>query len=335
MAKTIKPFDKERIQKIIKRMESGDFDENDVYNILMALRAFPYGNEVFVEIAHFVAHNNNRNQGITFRSLEAADLTLKYFINYPFQKKQLNLQKSFPLYLIKFMKYQIDKCEEKNLKKKFKMNKKQLKKLIDSTFSLNEKEQTASLKEDNFSEKTYSILKYLFGFISIGNIYNQDQVISEFIKVIKANKLIVNETEILKHSNKITVCVMLLLHKTEFEYGCYGPSYCKISCEKEAIIYNQKPQNFIDKNKGPAKAKDSFGNLRVMLHYTIDLIGKKQNVNYNLMETNVSTEDWCDKEMFITETVDEKLPDYLSKKITFDEHLCLNNEGKISIINSQ
>ncbi len=53
-----------KICQIVGRIQAGHFDANDVYNLLMKLRAYAGEKTVFLEVAHFVAHSDARDRGL-------------------------------------------------------------------------------------------------------------------------------------------------------------------------------------------------------------------------------------------------------------------------------
>ena len=132
----MKPIEKVKAQKTIVKIESGDFNENDVDSLFMALRAYSYGNKIFNELAHFVAHNDKRDRGLTTNSLESIYLSFKFFNDYYKSSNcSLDIGSPFPIYVKKHMKYQIDKCDETYLKEQFNVTKQKLKSKIDNVFS--------------------------------------------------------------------------------------------------------------------------------------------------------------------------------------------------------
>jgi len=325
----MKPIEKAKAQKLVLKLESGDFDENDIDNIFMRLRAYSHGNRIFREIADFVAHNDERNQGVSAESLEAFYLSFKYFLEYVSPKKSLDIGNPFPLYVKRLMKYQIDKCKDADLKEKFHVGKQRLKSRVDTIFSEDKKNKKAFMKKPKISDDTMKALQYILGFIGNHPAFDQDRVISELLAVVKANKLNVNEAEILTYSDRICACVALLLHDATFEYGAHKQGYCKVSCEKTSIPYYQR---FIDQHGAPVEHKESFGNLQVLGHVVLEKDGKDLTVCYPLMTTNLSVEDWCDDEMFVIEPITEDHPNYLYKKIIFGQDLCFTEGGKIGVL---
>jgi len=325
----MKPSEKVKAQKILRRVESGDFDENDIDSIFMILRAYSYGNKVFREVADFVAHNDKRNKGLTTDSLEGMYLIFKYMNENDSRKNPLDIMSPFPLYIKKLMKHQVDKCEDVFLKEKFNLTKQRLRSKIDKSFSEDKKNKTATLKKPNISENTLGAINYLLSIMVVRPAFDQEQIISEFLAVLKANKLGENLDKIFKYSNKITVCVILLLHKTNFEYSDGSQGYCKISCYNTCIPYKQKS---IIKEEAPVEIKDSFGNLEVLGHVEMDGYGKNVSLSYSLVTTNLPAESWCDDEMFTVRPSTKQNPNDLYKAILFDEHLYLNDNDKIGII---
>ena len=143
----MKKIEKVKAQKLLLKLESGDFDENDIDNIFMRLRAYSYGNRIFLEVADSIAHPDKRNKGVCVESLEAFYLNFKYFLEYVSPNKSLDIGKPFPLYVKKLMKYQIDKCNEAHLKEKFNVTRRRLKSRVDTIFSEDKNSKKAFLKK--------------------------------------------------------------------------------------------------------------------------------------------------------------------------------------------
>lgn len=325
----MKPIEKTKAQKLVTKLESGNFDENDVDNLFMRLRAYSQGNRLFREVADFVAHNDERNRGIANESLEAFYLSFKFFQEYTSPKNNLDITNPFPLYIKKLMKFQIDKCKESDLKQKFNVSKKRLKSRLDSIFSEDKKKQVVTMKKGKMSEQTFRAIQHILSFIGSQPAFEHTEVVSELLRVIKANKLVVNDAEFLKHSDRIAICVMLLLHEVKFEYGAHKQGYCRISCEKTSISYNQV---FVDKDGNPVEHDESFGKLQVLGCVVLDKDGKDLTICYPLMTTTLDTEFWCDDHMFVIEPLTETHPHYLHKKALFDAPLYFTDDGKLGVI---
>jgi hypothetical protein len=71
-----------KLNQIIQRIQAGNFDANDVDNLLMKLRAYAGEKAVFLEVANFVAHSDARDRGLAQQSITAFVDSLSYFQDY-------------------------------------------------------------------------------------------------------------------------------------------------------------------------------------------------------------------------------------------------------------
>ena len=78
----VKSNEKRKTQGLINKIQSGQFDENDVDGLFMKLRAYSTGFRVFREIADLIAHNDQRNHGLVNQALETVYLRMKFFMEY-------------------------------------------------------------------------------------------------------------------------------------------------------------------------------------------------------------------------------------------------------------
>lgn len=311
----IAPFTKMRAQKILTRIESGNFDENDIYNIFMTLREYSsdIDNPIFREVGDFVAHNDERNKGMITESLEILYLKYKFFFDYLSQSKAVNISKPFPLYVKRLILDQIDKYDATDFNKKFSMNKNLLKSQINTIFSEDKKNEQAYMKKHKINDNTLDAINDLLKFKVNEPIFNQDQLISDFLKVIKTNNLKVDTTKILEHSDKMTVCIMLLLHQTKFNFKFqeFAPAYCMIARDNLSISHNRKLTD-----------KESLGNLNITVMVQVEDQGKHIPVAFPIITTHVSVSNWCETDVFVAE------------KMHVNEPLCSTKNGKIRNITS-
>lgn len=334
MRKTnINPFNKKRAQKILAKIETGNFDENDIYNILMTLREYSKKEEhpIFREIADFVAHNDERDKGIIVEHVEKMYLKHRYSLDYTLKNKTLNIIHPFPIYVKKLIENLIDECNEAELKKNCNMSKQLLKSRINTLFHEDKENKTLSMKEqktDDNALKIVNALNYLINLMHLRHnpnesIFNQDQLIVEFIKVLKANDLEVKDNEVIKYADKITVCIILLLHFTKFKMKGFKSAFCLISHENNFISYDQRVND-----------KEPLGNLFISVVIQLDWDGNDYLFAYNVITTNASAKDWCNEDLFFNDRVNENDPNILRKMMVTDKFFHFTENGKIGIISS-
>lgn len=327
----MKPVEKNKAQKLVKKIESGHFDENDIDSLFMKLRAYSMGFPIFREVADFVAHNDNRDRGLANQSLEAIYLRIKYFLEYNSPKKTLDLSSPFPIWIKKLMKFQVGKCDEVELRNKFNVTRERLVNRIDTAFKEDAKNKIVSYRQGKLSEGTFNAIQHVMSFINAKASFGQDCIIDELVSVLKNNKLEFDEFVIRALSDKITICILLLFHHSDFDFKGYKPGRCKISSEKESISHNVK---FVDADGNTVEHYESFGNLSVNGTITLENNGKELSIIHTIMSTNLSSEVWCSDSLFHIEPFSKELPDHMCKRIKLDIDLCLNDEFKLSDISA-
>lgn len=214
----MKLFDKSKTQKLIKKIESGHFDYDDVENLLMKLRDYCGSNQVFREIADFVAHKKERDRGVIKTSLEFMALSLRFYKEYHLPKKKLDLSNPFPKWIKKFMLYQVDKLDGVILKSEYSFDKNQLKTYIKDKFNYSDNE-TVILKDESLSSSKIAVLSYLFSQFIIFPTFTQKQVIEAVIEVIEKNNLLLDTIKFLENQNIFILNLILLMHCTEYKNG--------------------------------------------------------------------------------------------------------------------
>ena len=327
----MKPVEKNKAQKLVKKIEAGHFNENDIDSLFMKLRAYSAGFPVFREIADFVAHNDKRDRGLANQSLETMYLRMKYFLEYNSPKKTLDLSSVFPIWIKKLMKLQVGKCDEADLRNKFNVTRQRLISRIDSAFKEDKKNKLASYRQGKLSETTFNAIQHVMSFISGNASFGQDELLNELVAVLKKNRLEFNESVLRKLSDKIAICILLLFHHSEFDFKGYKLGRCKISSEKESISHNVK---FVDADGNDVDHDESFGNLSVTGTVTLEKDGKDLSIAHAIMATNLSSEIWCSDELFHIEPFSEEIPNHMCKRLKLDVDLCLNEGFKLSGISA-
>jgi hypothetical protein len=322
----MKVTEKFKTQKVLDKIQSGSFDENDVDNLLIRLRAYSSGHNMFREFADLVAHNDERDRGVTNESLKALYLSIKFFIEYVSANRSLEISTPFPLYVKNLMMYQVDKTDESILQERYTLTRKRLKSRLDNLFKEDKRSGTACLSESKIQQNTFEALKHIMSFIGTKPIITQDTLIEEIISVVTKNKLEVDEEALNREAPRITLAALLLLHEAHFVFGGYKPGYCRISCEKTSIIHGL---HLIDKHIQEFQDKEEFGSLQVLGYVILDKDGKDLTICFPVMTTSLKADDWCDESMFNTEPFSEHNTELYRKVVNFDADLSLNMEFRL------
>lgn len=295
--KLIHGHEKAKAQKIVAKIESGQFDDNDVDSLLMRLRAFCGNHKIFREVANFVAHNDARDRGTTTELLEAFYFNMRYFSEYAAKNTRLDASKPFPLYIKKLIKYQVDKCDAKELLNRFRVGKDRLKARIDSHFKEDKNSSTATLN-GKISQETADALSYALGFINANYAFTGKEILDEIVSVIESNRIEFNEAAIRDQADKINICILSLMHNTKFSFSGDKIGSCEISCERPSVL---KDARFIGENDqeipAPVEAIE-HGNLHITGEVTVNFNGRDINIIFPVFTANHRTEDWCNQSIF-------------------------------------
>ncbi len=322
----MKLIEKIKAQKIVDKIQSNQFDENDIDGLFMRLRSYSKEQYIFKEIADFVAHNDARDRGLANKSLETMYLRMKYFIEYNSPNKSLNISSEFPLWIKKLLLLQVDKFDESELREKFKVSKQRLKCRIDNGFKEDKRAQTAILKNGKLSTETLSAIGHVMSFLISKPAFTQEEIISELICVIQYNGIDIDIDLFLLQSDKIILCVLLLLHNAIFDFKGYKPGYTRIGCERETISLHT---GFID-NRNEVVNNESFGKLCINGYVVVDRNGADITLVHPLMQTNLDASHWCHDSMFVIQPRSYDTPEHLCETFSPDDDLHISDIFQLS-----
>lgn len=322
----MKSIDKIKTHKIIRKIESGDFDGNDVDNLFMRLRAYSNGCLIFREVADFVAHNNERNRGMINDSLKGFYLRMKFFIEYSDTNKKLDIAKPFSRWIKDLIIYQIRMTEEAVLISKYKVTKDRLITRVKKGFKDNKNGNYTHLVEGKLSLNTLKAIQFVMNYLYVKEVYNQSTLLNEIIKVIQKNNLEIDLEKLMNQSDCFTVHTMLLMHNTQFNISSKRKGYCYITSENLEISHNT---THVDKSGNIIDYKESFGNLLINGTIFIEREGKDLGISHTIMTTNLSAENFCEKEMFVIEAQNVGQSTYFFKRLKFNKDIVISDSCKL------
>ena len=226
----MKKIEKKKAQRLINKIQTGNFDYNDIDALLFILR--PYGKEykVFREFADFVAHNDIRDRGLVQNSIKYLYLSLKYYNLYVINGRKVNLFHPIPLWLKKFIIYQIDNLDDLNFFSRLGYTKQKYKHTITKAFKKNKKEGLVTYDFQNFPVKTLLSISELFKYINISKPLDLNEIFDDIFKLIKKNTLKVEAGKFLSLKEIIILNLILLLHNTEYKLDKNEIAQTRIQC---------------------------------------------------------------------------------------------------------
>ncbi|TMX39771.1 hypothetical protein DA096_26150 [Vibrio rotiferianus] len=313
----MKALEKNKAQKLVKKIQLGKFDENDIDSLFMRLRAYSDDYPVFREVADFVAHNDERHKGLTNDSLGVLYLQMKFFFSYQAHKRKLDVTASFPLWIKKLFLLLIKKIDEDEIKKNLKVSRETLASRIENGFKTDKKTGTAVLKQGTKSQQTFEMVKFIMMTLHTGPVFTQDMLISDLVGVMKKNDIEIDSEVFIAQADKVTLCVLLLLHNARFDCTDHKPGLAKIGCDTKHVLLSEERGNELSETSKP------FGNLNIEGYVVIDNKGKDVTVQSRLIETNLEVRSWCSGNMFSIKyhSLEESIDVY--QAVTFADDLYL------------
>ncbi|MDP0500457.1 MAG: hypothetical protein Q7P63_10185 [Verrucomicrobiota bacterium JB022] len=324
----MKAGEKVKTQKIIQKVEQGSFDENDVDNILMKLRDYAQRrrDSVFVEIADFVAHSKTRNRGISVDVMKTMYLNVKFLSEYKFKGRLLDMSSPFPRWIFDFMKLQLDRPFAIDLEGEFGVKLSKLRTDLCQAFTINGDD--AKLKSGRIPSHVYPAVTRLLSFIDGRAAYSQDALKTEFMRILRECNMQLNGDLFEEQFDRITLCVLLLIHNANVEYGGYRHGICKMYAKPQSIW------GYVDP-RGSVVYEGDFGCLGISAETAVNFGGQDRVFIHGLMESNLDPKDYCDPSLFLQEVY--KSEDHqvkLNLKLDLSHELMINADFRLVPIGS-
>ncbi|WP_313055375.1 hypothetical protein [Atlantibacter hermannii] len=219
-----------KIQQLVSKIENKTFDYHSIDSILIKLREFSGANHVFFEISNFIAHNKERNVGKFSEYTNANFLKLMFFIKYSCNKEEFNISNGVPSWVSGLVFVLISEMSEAECQKKFRKSKAGIKERIRQKFLVKDKvfSAKANVKKAD-SENLVTILSSYK--IHSGNVFHPDDFFEEFVSCLRENGIIFSEDALRESKEEILMCVLLLLHQTNFTYETFSSASISIAEE--------------------------------------------------------------------------------------------------------
>lgn len=246
----MKLAEKIKAQKVLRNIQTGDFDENDLEMLLMRLRPYAKSNHVFREAADFVAHNDERYKGLINASLDCIAMNMRYFQEYCMDgKARLNLIEDFPEYIGKLLLYQVDKYPKEKLRQQLSLSHHQAREIIKEIVRKGSKP-GFSVVRPGLKLRKYELVKELLSIIVVNPVFTKDQLLTEIKTVVVENDLQLDEVKFNNQIEKILVLFSLLVHQVPFKLSSGMKAICCLSASSGELGTNLTIQGSCDLGNG-------------------------------------------------------------------------------------
>lgn len=210
-----KPSERQKIQEILDKIEDDSFTPSDIDLILIKLREYSKPKSLFQEISHFAAHNEIRDQGNTFYHMNGFFSSMLFHTKHSFDGKEpLDFSKPIPGYVIEKIKFNIHLSKD-TFTEKYKCSLTQFESKFNNVFQKIKGTNTYKLKgtlKGTVRKVTEDMLQLLIS----QPLFTQEQIIEEFINVLKENQFSIDENLYKLRCEKIILFIVFLMHGTEY-----------------------------------------------------------------------------------------------------------------------
>ena len=278
-----------KIQQLVSKIENKTFDYHSIDSILIKLREFSGHNHVFHEISNFIAHSKERNEGKFSDYTNANFLKLMFFMKYNYNKEEFDIIKGVPFWVSDLVFVLISEMSEAECQEKFRKSKAGIKERIRQKFLVKDKVFSAkpNVKRADLENLVTILSTYV---IHSGNVFHPDDFLDEFISCLKENGIMFSEDAVRELKDEILMCVLLLLHQTNFKFKSLSSASISIAEEN--------------------------GHLHLFARLNLEPI----NVTIVVLQTNLAVVEWCSKDVYEALSRTKELPD----NVTLDENFKLS-----------
>lgn len=286
----MKPSELNKLNDLIEKIESGLFDCNSVDSVFIKMREFSGKNNLFKEVANFIAHNKERDEGIISEHTTANFLKFKFTLSKEMKGQQLDVVKGFPAWIYSLVMIQISELDEGECKSKYNKTKSSLRERVRQMFTVQDGicKIKGKIKRNDFN--TFTSLLDSFTIRGEG-VFTIDDLFDEMVLCLKQNNISFSEEKLRAQKDKIILSIFLLMHNTEFKF--------KQTLSARIVIT-------ADNNKISIAAKIPLDGIYL---------------SYIILKSELDASEWCDEQAIDYLTSHNELPE--SIKINSDFKLSL------------
>lgn len=316
-----------KLNQIIERIQSGQFDANDVDNLLIKLRPYAGRDTVFFEVANFVAHADARDRGLAQQSLTSFVDSIQYFQEYVSENRTLDLAVPFPAYIYRLFLSQTRLSDERQLKAEHRMSRTTLIKKIEANFSVNKEAGTCSLRNNRCGIELLAALQHVTGFIHSRAAFHIRDFHKGLKGVMRAQKVNFDEVTWDRQKDRVSLAILCLVSNTEFLLAGGGRASCKLQTENNfRLLSGQRrlPTGIM------SSEPTSFGRLLVLGDATVNSANKPPlRISFPLIDTDLDPHEHCDSELFSRDQAPKDFGECNVEFINFAEDMSLSADFKL------
>ncbi|MBC3256613.1 hypothetical protein HU733_13990 [Pseudomonas paralactis] len=316
-----------KLNQILQRIHVGQFDANDVDNLLMKLRPYARRDGVFSEVAHYVAHSDARNRGLAHQSITSYVESIQFLQEYIFPKRVLDIEKPFPAYIHRVFISQARLCDERRLKAEYKMSRSTLIKKLKSDFLVDTEAGTCVLKVGKGGVELTSAIQFITGFLHGKAAFHIRDFHEELKELMRSLRIGFDEDAWGKQTDRISLAILCLISNTEFLLGNGSRAICKLVAENHFRLLSGKRRMLSGE---VTDWPSDFGRLMIRGEAIVHSANKEPvRMEFPVIETELDPHEHCDPMMFMRGNEPNEFGDCEVEVINFSRDMSLSASFKV------
>lgn len=279
----ISKIDKIHTQVLVGKLEGGMLEFADMRSLLLAMRQYIYNFKTIRDLADFVAHANERNQGYLTKHLRGFELSWRFHLEYARNKIQVDAWQEFPSWIVDLMRHHVEIVDESDLRAKFAIDRNKLRSRVDNAFTVNKARKVATLRNKNIKRSHFESITYLTSFFLIGPVYKQGLILEELLSALKVMGVKHDPDAVSKNIGSLILCLLLQIHQSQ------------VVLNGEVAEFQISARYEYDENFNVDYSKSFLG---VDVAISMDGSGNAPHLVHEIFSTNVSILAGCDPTMY-------------------------------------
>ncbi|EPN6726300.1 hypothetical protein GEV41_10970 [Pseudomonas putida] len=225
----MKIVERQKTLKTVQKIQTGDFDDDDIQLLLIRLRPYAGEYKIFREAADFVAHGDVRNKGLVNEALDAFGLSFRYYVDYVHPNRTLYLDDNFPAYIKVLILRSINRYEEDELLEKTGFSRFALITKVNNHIKKSGHGQCV-FDSKKAGVKVFKAFAFILQTIKVAPVFSVDDLLRDVLGVLDSNGIECNRDLMLSFKERFALCFALMLHDTDHELTDGKTGRCTLSC---------------------------------------------------------------------------------------------------------
>lgn len=318
--------DRTKVEQVLVRISTGQFDGNDIDNLVIKLRAYAGSRKIFREMGDFVAHADRRDRGIAFEAMNRVADRMRFLMEFDGENPPLDIA-VVPPYVYRLFISQTKRANERYLKDNFKLGISSLLNRIEASYVFDKREKCYRLRPGK-GLNIVEPLRYALSFVDMNPSFHIAEFHADLAALLKQEKIKYDEKALQEQQDRITLTILCTLAGSKISLS-EDDAKCILGSDHSTRILSGR---WRQPNGEVTEDPKSFGNLRLDGQVPIRVRKGVVQMVFPLISTDLKVQEHCAEEMFSRQAVDGEFGRVEAEHVTFSESMQTNDDFKLAKI---